>query len=194
MCVGVLCVRRPNAAFDLCGLCCGAFRMPFWQFFGATLIGKATVKVNGQVRHTHTNTGTHTRARACVPTQTQVQPWSGEQGRLLRVWLACVVWLHLAQALFFVALFRRATRERVLAWIGDMLPTHIPGLHLSRTPAQELRAFIDRSIQKFQVRCAAQTSHTAPLPRRNSAALRESSTLRGVKCTCVCVRAGQGCC
>ena len=40
----------PNAAFDLCGICCGAFRMPFWEFFGATLIGKGGVKVNGQVR------------------------------------------------------------------------------------------------------------------------------------------------
>lgn len=40
----------PNAAFDLCGLCCGAFKMPFWSFFGATLIGKGVVKVNGQVR------------------------------------------------------------------------------------------------------------------------------------------------
>jgi hypothetical protein len=35
----------PNAAFDLCGICCGHFQMPFWQFFGATLIGKALVKV-----------------------------------------------------------------------------------------------------------------------------------------------------
>uniref|UniRef100_A0A6S8IP71 VTT domain-containing protein n=1 Tax=Dunaliella tertiolecta TaxID=3047 RepID=A0A6S8IP71_DUNTE len=38
----------PNAAFDLCGLCCGAFKMPFWHFFGATLLGKAFVKVNLQ--------------------------------------------------------------------------------------------------------------------------------------------------
>lgn len=38
----------PNAAFDLCGICCGAFLMPFWEFFGATLIGKGVIKVNGQ--------------------------------------------------------------------------------------------------------------------------------------------------
>ncbi|KAF8059178.1 hypothetical protein HT031_005350 [Scenedesmus sp. PABB004] len=38
----------PNAAFDLCGICCGAFLMPFWEFFGATLIGKGFVKVAGQ--------------------------------------------------------------------------------------------------------------------------------------------------
>jgi len=34
----------PNAAFDLCGICCGHFMMPFWTFFGATLAGKAGVK------------------------------------------------------------------------------------------------------------------------------------------------------
>jgi vacuole membrane protein 1 len=38
----------PNAAFDLCGICCGAFKMPFMQFFGATLIGKGVIKVTGQ--------------------------------------------------------------------------------------------------------------------------------------------------
>jgi len=35
----------PNAAFDLCGICCGHFQMPFWRFFGATFIGKALIKV-----------------------------------------------------------------------------------------------------------------------------------------------------
>jgi vacuole membrane protein 1 len=35
----------PNAAFDLCGICCGHFQMSFWQFFGATFIGKALIKV-----------------------------------------------------------------------------------------------------------------------------------------------------
>lgn len=38
----------PNMAFDLCGICCGHFLMPFWTFFGATLIGKALIKVNMQ--------------------------------------------------------------------------------------------------------------------------------------------------
>lgn len=38
----------PNTAFDLCGICCGAFLMPFWEFFGATLIGKGVIKVTGQ--------------------------------------------------------------------------------------------------------------------------------------------------
>ena len=39
----------PNAAFDLCGICCGHFQMPFWQFFGATFLGKALVKVCGSM-------------------------------------------------------------------------------------------------------------------------------------------------
>jgi len=38
----------PNALFDLCGICCGASMMPFWQFFGATFAGKALVKVHLQ--------------------------------------------------------------------------------------------------------------------------------------------------
>eukprot|EP01059_Diplonema_ambulator_P033236 TRINITY_DN6861_c2_g1_i7.p1 TRINITY_DN6861_c2_g1~~TRINITY_DN6861_c2_g1_i7.p1 ORF type:complete len:529 (+),score=140.56 TRINITY_DN6861_c2_g1_i7:49-1635(+) len=38
----------PNALFDLCGLCCGAIRMPFLTFFSACLLGKAVVKVGLQ--------------------------------------------------------------------------------------------------------------------------------------------------
>lgn len=38
----------PNMAFDLCGVACGQFLMPFWTFFGATFIGKALIKVNLQ--------------------------------------------------------------------------------------------------------------------------------------------------
>jgi uncharacterized membrane protein YdjX (TVP38/TMEM64 family) len=36
----------PNALFDLCGICCGHFLMPFWEFIGATMAGKALVKVH----------------------------------------------------------------------------------------------------------------------------------------------------
>ncbi|KCV69548.1 hypothetical protein H696_03969 [Fonticula alba] len=35
----------PNPLFDLAGLLSGYLEMPFWEFFGATLIGKAGVKV-----------------------------------------------------------------------------------------------------------------------------------------------------
>jgi len=38
----------PNAAFDMCGMCCGYLLMPFWTFFIATTIGKGFIKVNGQ--------------------------------------------------------------------------------------------------------------------------------------------------
>ena len=34
----------PNAAFDLCGVCCGSFMMPFWLFITATTMGKGLVK------------------------------------------------------------------------------------------------------------------------------------------------------
>ena len=44
----LLLAAYPNAAFDLCGICCGHFLMPFWEFFGATLIGKGVIKVAGQ--------------------------------------------------------------------------------------------------------------------------------------------------
>ena len=38
----------PNAAFDMCGMACGAFGMGFWTFFLGTLLGKGVIKVIGQ--------------------------------------------------------------------------------------------------------------------------------------------------
>jgi len=38
----------PNPMFDLAGITCGHFLIPFWTFFGATLIGKAAIKSTGQ--------------------------------------------------------------------------------------------------------------------------------------------------
>jgi len=35
----------PNALFDVCGVCCGHFLMPFWTFFVATALGKGVIKV-----------------------------------------------------------------------------------------------------------------------------------------------------
>jgi membrane protein YqaA with SNARE-associated domain len=47
--VGVLLLASwPNAAFDMCGMCCGYVLMPFWTFFIATTIGKGMIKVNLQ--------------------------------------------------------------------------------------------------------------------------------------------------
>jgi membrane protein YqaA with SNARE-associated domain len=44
----VLCASVPNPLFDLAGLTCGHFLIPFWTFFGATFLGKAVVKVQIQ--------------------------------------------------------------------------------------------------------------------------------------------------
>jgi len=38
----------PNPLFDLAGLACGHFLVPFFTFFGATMIGKAVIKVSIQ--------------------------------------------------------------------------------------------------------------------------------------------------
>jgi len=38
----------PNPLFDLAGLICGQFLIPFGVFFGATFIGKSIIKVSIQ--------------------------------------------------------------------------------------------------------------------------------------------------
>ncbi|OWR51170.1 putative vacuole membrane protein [Danaus plexippus plexippus] len=46
---GILaCASIPNPLFDLAGLTCGHFLVPFWTFFGATVLGKAVVKMHLQ--------------------------------------------------------------------------------------------------------------------------------------------------
>jgi hypothetical protein len=44
----LLCASIPNPLFDLAGITCGHFSIPFWTFFGATVIGKAIIKVHLQ--------------------------------------------------------------------------------------------------------------------------------------------------
>lgn len=47
--IGVLLLAGwPNAAFDMCGMCCGYLLMPFATFFVAVVLGKAVLKVTGQ--------------------------------------------------------------------------------------------------------------------------------------------------
>ncbi|XP_058840322.1 vacuole membrane protein 1-like [Topomyia yanbarensis] len=47
--VGILlCASIPNPLFDLAGITCGHFLVPFWTFFGATFIGKAVIKMHIQ--------------------------------------------------------------------------------------------------------------------------------------------------
>jgi uncharacterized membrane protein YdjX (TVP38/TMEM64 family) len=43
------CASIPNPLFDLAGITCGHFRIPFKTFFTATLIGKAIIKVHIQM-------------------------------------------------------------------------------------------------------------------------------------------------
>lgn len=48
--VGImLCASIPNPLFDLAGLTCGHFLIPFTTFFGATVVGKALVKTHLQM-------------------------------------------------------------------------------------------------------------------------------------------------
>ena len=45
----LLCASIPNPLFDLAGITCGHFRIPFTTFFCATFIGKAIIKVHLQM-------------------------------------------------------------------------------------------------------------------------------------------------
>ena len=45
----LVCASIPNPLFDLAGITCGHFRIPFKTFFGATFIGKAIIKVHIQM-------------------------------------------------------------------------------------------------------------------------------------------------
>ncbi|KAK6640692.1 hypothetical protein RUM44_012389 [Polyplax serrata] len=46
---GILaCASIPNPLFDLAGITCGHFLVPFWTFFGATVLGKAVIKMHIQ--------------------------------------------------------------------------------------------------------------------------------------------------
>lgn len=44
----MLCASIPNPLFDLAGITCGHFLVPFATFFGATVIGKAVIKMHIQ--------------------------------------------------------------------------------------------------------------------------------------------------
>ena len=45
----LLCASIPNPFFDLAGITCGHFLVPFGTFFAATIVGKAIVKTHLQV-------------------------------------------------------------------------------------------------------------------------------------------------
>ncbi|XP_046840649.1 vacuole membrane protein 1-like [Xenia sp. Carnegie-2017] len=44
----LVCASIPNPLFDLAGITCGHCLIPFWTFFGATLIGKSIIKMHLQ--------------------------------------------------------------------------------------------------------------------------------------------------
>ncbi|EFJ15115.1 hypothetical protein SELMODRAFT_155951 [Selaginella moellendorffii] len=44
----LICASVPNPLFDLAGMMCGHFLVPFWKFFLATLLGKAVIKTHIQ--------------------------------------------------------------------------------------------------------------------------------------------------
>lgn len=96
----------PNLTFDLCGMCCGHFLMPFWTFFGATVLGKSVVKVNMQI-------------------------------------------------VFFVTVFRRDSRKRMLEFLGNVLPAQIPYSHLvpekfRGPPAKVLEVLLEDKVREFE--------------------------------------------
>uniref|UniRef100_A0A6B2G0Y5 Vacuole membrane protein 1 (Trinotate prediction) n=1 Tax=Myxobolus squamalis TaxID=59785 RepID=A0A6B2G0Y5_MYXSQ len=41
----IFCASIPNPLFDFAGITCGLYRVSFWTFFGATIIGKSIIKV-----------------------------------------------------------------------------------------------------------------------------------------------------
>ena len=54
------------------------------------------------------------------------------------------------QAAFFVALFRKDTRDLIMQWVQWALPTSLPLLSLQQTPAHFLQSFVNNRIQSFQ--------------------------------------------
>lgn len=119
----------PNAAFDLCGICCGAFMMPFWEFLLATLLGKGIIKARVTI--------------FCYSVTVPIQV-NG-------------------QAAFFVLLFRRQSRERLLHLLDLLLPARLP--MLGGSPAQLLNATLARRIAEFQAGVARREAARVADPR-----------------------------
>jgi hypothetical protein len=163
--VGILLLASwPNAAFDLCGICCGAFKMPFWEFFGATLIGKGAVKVSGQALFFVA------LFRQVRPRRALVQPMLGQAGPgwVRRGWwrpgpaayssrppCCCSDAASSPAAPPTHALPtplpspppRQATRDKLLAALGALLPAHLPGAPPGAPPpAATLKGFVDGQV------------------------------------------------
>ncbi|KAJ7422152.1 hypothetical protein WISP_38999 [Willisornis vidua] len=119
---GILaCASIPNPLFDLAGITCGHFLVPFWTFFGATLIGKAVIKM-------------HIQASAAPP--------SGLGGERLYYSFTLALWLlpkelwslpARAEKLFVIITFSKHIVEQMVALIGA-IPSIGPSL---QKPFQE---------------------------------------------------------
>lgn len=74
--VGILaCASIPNPLFDLAGITCGHFLVPFWTFFGATLIGKAVIKMH--IQKLFVITAFNENLIASAVSQVHRVPWIG---------------------------------------------------------------------------------------------------------------------
>lgn len=151
--VGILMLASwPNAAFDLCGICCGAFKMPFIQFFGATVSQRGLVGVGALCCRACSRASVLAHPAEKITnmhTHMQHPPISNRYPRSQAIGKG-VVKVN-GQTAFFVALFRHASREAILGAIGSLLPSRLPGLPESaQPPAAALRRLVDGQIQRFQ--------------------------------------------
>ena len=68
------------------------------------------------------------------------------------------------QALFFIALFSKSSREALLEMLEWLLPVQLPGLQLQHSLVHEMHLFINKSILKFQVRVSSSSNTSSSSP------------------------------
>jgi len=162
--VGILLLASwPNAAFDLCGICCGAFKMPFWSFFGATLIGKGGVKVSGQALFfvalfrqvgVDGGWGAFSSGRVAFPGFSGCSPLSSFIQPDPPAHPPPTPTPHRSTPLKQNNL--QASRDTLLSALASILPTHLPGAAPGAPPpAAALKSFVDGQIARFQARVVA---------------------------------------
>jgi hypothetical protein len=155
----------PNAAFDMCGMCCGYLMMPFWTFFLATLLGKGVVKVNFQAIFFVNLFGKNFFCLVCnfldklnATAQRLLAKDFGlkriaekARGKLLRKFAA--------QARFpLEKIFPRAEMTLVLADIANLYKDHDDGMAIAKRVLQEFDASGEGLLSLQEMQAAA--SHT----------------------------------
>ena len=175
----LLLAAYPNAAFDLCGMCCGHFLMPFWEFFGATLIGKAGIKVGGRWGKAQgqgagggaaqvQGEATHTVCRRGRAASAALSSVAGRRSRRSNSPLSLPQ--VAGQTAFFVALFREQTRERLFAFVEAIVPDRLPFLILAngltpaqvRPPAAQLRTPLPATFCRTVLQSSGVSPHLGP--------------------------------